>query len=149
MLSLANVVHLLAHELTGLRRWRFPFSSVLSRSLDGLCFRHHSSRVTRPEPGESTPCLPTLYLAQFMDQRSPIDTRSRGLEECPNNYSVANLSEGSRQQRDTNHQDGHAARDPESPRARRSRLLQADDELCPRVRVRHKSRQGANRRREQ
>jgi hypothetical protein len=44
VLSLADVVHLLAHELARLRRWRLPFALGPVGPFDCLPFRHgHAS----------------------------------------------------------------------------------------------------------
>lgn len=41
VLTVADVLHLLAHELTGLRARRLPFALVLARAFDRFSFRHH------------------------------------------------------------------------------------------------------------
>jgi hypothetical protein len=40
MLAFANVLHLFPDELSRLRGWRFAFSRILTRALDGPLFRH-------------------------------------------------------------------------------------------------------------
>ena len=40
MFSLADVMHLFAHELSGLGRWRVAFRLIFFRSFDSFFFRH-------------------------------------------------------------------------------------------------------------
>jgi hypothetical protein len=50
MFAFANMVHLLANELSGLRAGSLSFTRVLSRSIDGSFFRHdaHSRAIAGP-----------------------------------------------------------------------------------------------------
>jgi hypothetical protein len=43
MFAFADVMHLLAHEFAGLGARRLAFTRVLTRTFDGLSFRHKTS----------------------------------------------------------------------------------------------------------
>jgi hypothetical protein len=43
MFAFADVMHLLAHEFAGLGAGRLAFTRVLTRTFDGLSFRHKTS----------------------------------------------------------------------------------------------------------
>jgi len=50
VLSFANVIHLFAHELAGLRARRFAFARVLARAFDCAFFRHNSFEAVDMPP---------------------------------------------------------------------------------------------------
>jgi len=61
MLSLADMVHFLTDELTGLRRGRLPFTFILARPLNCFFLWHDNSLLgpnDQPAPNGSTPQRP-------------------------------------------------------------------------------------------
>lgn len=51
--AFANVLHLFAHKLTGLRARSFAFARVATRAFDGPFFRHEISITSWPSPARA------------------------------------------------------------------------------------------------
>src|SRR5690349_3113533 len=65
MLALANMIHLLSHEFSGLGTGSFSFACILSSPLDGLFLRH-------PTPPRSTWCNRSSAVCSFTIGASPV-----------------------------------------------------------------------------